>query len=104
MHQMKMAQQLSDEIRAQTSRGKAVTVRVGELVAVDNQELIDLLEVLGHKKVSVKTLPSRVKCKCGYEGPAEVYHRSHDMTLFRCPKCHAQPAVVKGEEFELELK
>lgn len=104
MHHMKLAQRLSNEILAQTSKEKAITVKVGELVAIDHQELHDLLEVLGHKKVSIRTLPSLVKCKCGYEGPAEVYHRNHHTTLFRCPKCHAQPAVEKGEELELELK
>lgn len=104
MHHMRIAQQISDEIRAQRPKGKAVTVRVGELLAVNSQKLVDLLEVLGHKKVSIKTLPSCVKCKCGYEGPAEVYHRNDDTTLFRCPKCHGQPAVLKGEKLELELK
>ncbi len=104
MHQMKLAQRLSNEILAQTSKEKPITIKVGELLNINPQELIDLLEVLGHKNVSIKTLPSLVKCKCGYEGPAEIYHKNHDVTLFRCPKCHAQPTVEKGEELKFEFE
>lgn len=101
---MKLAQRLSNEILAQTTKKKPIIIKVGELVTIDHQDLLDLLEVLGHKNVSIKTVPSLVKCTCGYEGPAEIYRRNHNVTLFRCPKCRTRPTVEKGEELELELK
>ncbi len=104
MHQLELAQRLSNEILGQTTKDAAVTLHIGELLNVDKQELLDLLEVLGHKKVKIELLPSNVKCECGYSGPAEIYHKSHMNVLFRCPKCHAVPSVEKGEELELKLE
>ena len=104
MHQMELAKRLASEIERQAASGKRLTLKIGELLPVDVPELLHLLEMLGHTGLRTRTLPSRVACQCGYKGKAEIYHRDHHATLFRCPTCHALPKVEKGEELELRVE
>ena len=103
MHQMELAQRLSGEILKHSTKESPVTVLIGELLAIEPDELVEILEMLGHTNVSIEMVPSLVQCKCGYKGTAEIYHRDHHTTLFRCPKCQHLPDVEMGEEMKIKV-
>ena len=98
MHQLALAQRIGEEI-AKAGLTRPV-LKVGELLAVDADELISLLATMGHE-VRIESIPSRVRCPCGFQGRAEVYHRDHTVTLFRCPRCNLVPKVERGKELEM---
>jgi len=78
-----------------------VEIELGELVGIEPDHLHEhLIEETGWK-IKIKEVKSKVKCSCGYEGPAKIREKLHDLVIFNCPKCGNMPKVLEGKDVKI---
>jgi Zn finger protein HypA/HybF involved in hydrogenase expression len=104
MHQTEHIRKIIDEInrKAKDKKVSSVTIEVGELAPIKASELKELLEEVVKYEVNVKTVKSRVKCECGYEGEPKILLHRHDMTIIECPMCRKAPKILSGTEITVK--
>jgi len=76
-------------------------LHIGELVGVDPDHLQELLKQQTRWNVHAKPIKSKVKCYCGYQGPARIKQRLHDHVIFDCPMCGSLPRVIEGKKIKI---
>lgn len=104
MHEMAFARAVLNDINSVRKPNKEVIqidLELGELVGVHDHDLEDALEDLAGWKYSFKLAKSKVKCSCGYEGPAQIDERLHDAVIFSCPKCSGVPDILEGDKIKI---
>lgn len=79
-----------------------VCLELGELVAIEKEDLLDALKNLSKISFSIESKASFVKCACGYSGSARIRERLHDFVIFDCPKCGNVPEVIFGDRIEIK--
>ena len=80
---------------------KGVELEVGELAGITPSHLKEhLIEETGWE-VTVSSKPSNITCECGYQGPARIKQRLHDMVIFDCPKCERIPLQADGKDIKI---
>jgi hydrogenase nickel incorporation protein HypA/HybF len=101
MHETLIA---SDIIKEAKNYGGVISIKVevGELAAVPAAELDECLKSLVEWKVVVNETHADVKCMCGYQGRPNIMQKSHDSTVFACPKCGSLPEIVSGKDIILK--
>ncbi len=81
---------------------KSILIEVGELAHLPSYELKDILKEMTNWEIKVIEKKSKVKCICGFVGPAKIIAKGHDYSLFRCPWCDSIPEVIEGNEIILK--
>ena len=76
-------------------------LQIGELVGVDPEHLQELLKERTGWNVHATSIKSKVKCYCGYQGPARIKQRLHDQVIFNCPQCGSLPRVIEGKKIKI---
>ena len=115
MHDIAIIQGILDAV-LEHAKGKAVKeielgVEIGTLKFVEPENAKFWLEEMLKKEfgpnlkteISIKIIPPKIKCSCGFEGSVEKVHATHDMMhagLFEmhCPKCHGKDYEITGGE------
>ncbi len=77
---------------------KKVYLEVGELFGIEPGHLLDHLKEVTDIEFEAKQTESLVKCKCGFEGRANIAMRMHDIVIYDCPKCGSSVEVLKGDQ------
>lgn len=100
MHEYSIAYDIYATARKAALDNNAVVVRtinvdVGELAMVNPEQVIFLFQAISEEdplfrdtELVCRTVPTRTKCKCGYEGGEK----------FVCPDCGGLPEIVSGRE------
>ncbi len=101
MHELIYSNRLIEEAK-QFGDVKKIIIEVGELANITAKELEKTLRLLTKWEVEVLKKDSKVKCKCGYEGEAEIIDRSHSSVIYNCPKCGGLPKVLSGSKIILK--
>ncbi len=101
MHETVIAQQIIRDAEKQ-GRVKALKVEVGDLAHLPAEEVEEVLKDMTDWKISVVSRKARVKCSCGYKGEPKILERHHDLVLFACPECGAEPKVVEGRDIKIK--
>ncbi len=100
MHELEFARRIAREVRGKVK--KKLVIGMGELLDFHAHELEEAFKLLlPGIEVEVRELPSKVKCRCGYEGRAKLLVKEHGFVLFTCPKCGAVPRVIEGREIKV---
>jgi len=97
MHETIICKKIIDDAKAHGDV-KAISIEVGQLAEIHDHELRDLLTEMTDWKVEVVEKEALVKCLCGYEGIPKITEKTHDITLFECPKCKKTPKVLEGND------
>jgi len=79
-----------------------IGIELGDLAGIEADHLKKHLVEKTSWEVDIKTIPSRVKCSCGYEGEAKVRERLHDLVIFCCPECESIPEVLEGKDIKIK--
>ena len=92
-----------DIIKEAEKYGKVLSIKVevGELAVIPAHELDECLKSLVEWKVVVNEAHAKVRCSCGYQGEPRIMQKSHDSTVFACPKCGSLPEIVSGKDIIL---
>jgi Zn finger protein HypA/HybF involved in hydrogenase expression len=80
---------------------EGVEIELGELVGIEPDHLHEHLIEETAWKVKIKEIKSKVKCSCGYAGPAKIRERLHDLVIYNCPKCGKMPEVLEGKDVKI---
>jgi len=104
MHETIIAKKIIDEAKKHGSV-KSIMVEVGDLAHVPADELKQALINMTQWKIQVSKRTAKVHCRCGFEGPPKILEKSHDNTIFECPKCKEVPEIIHGDSIILrEIK
>lgn len=79
----------------------SISLELGELVAIEPEHLKEHLSERSDWKIEIIKKPSLVKCPCGYNGPAKIMQRLHDLVIYECPNCHNIPEVIEGKTIKI---
>jgi len=102
MHETLIANDIINEAK---KYGKVMSIKVdvGELAHIPAHELDECLKSLVEWKVIVNEIQSSVKCTCGFKGRPRIMQKSHDSTVFACPKCGSNMSeIVSGKDIILK--
>ncbi|MBD3252804.1 hypothetical protein GF386_03675 [Candidatus Pacearchaeota archaeon] len=81
---------------------EALELEIGELVGIEPKHLKKHLSKRVSWNIIIKKKPSKIRCICGYEGPARIRERLHDIVIFDCPKCGLQsPEIIEGKDIKI---
>jgi Zn finger protein HypA/HybF involved in hydrogenase expression len=107
MHEQYIAQQLIDaakkEAKQKSGNGsfREIVVEVGELGHIPAHDLEHYFRAFPWK-TTITERPSTVHCTaCGFRGRPNILEKSHDLTLFDCPKCGKLPKIIDGHDIKL---
>ena len=100
MHEIAIAEKVIREAEAQGAQ-IAIKIEVGELAEITAEELEEALVQMTDMKPIIEKVQSRIKCKCGYEGKAQILDRGHGYCIFKCPECDNKPEVIAGGEIRI---
>jgi Zn finger protein HypA/HybF involved in hydrogenase expression len=108
MHELAIANEIVEQAKSH-GNVKSIKLEVGDLSPLTAEELQTALGALVGWEVAVTKKKARAKCAfCGHEGEPRVIQRSHDFTLYACPKCSEDfPEVLEGDKIillEVETK
>jgi Zn finger protein HypA/HybF involved in hydrogenase expression len=101
MHEITFAKSVIDEIKDK-GNVESIEIEVGELAEVTAEDLKQAIETITGWKVRVKEMESKVKCKCGYIGRANIKEKGHDVIIYNCPKCSSLPKPIIGQDIKLK--
>jgi Zn finger protein HypA/HybF involved in hydrogenase expression len=79
---------------------KSVRFEVGELADITADELEEFLKDNADFDFSIEEKKAKVKCKCGYEGMAEIIDSNGDAVIM-CSKCGDIPEVIDGDQVKI---
>jgi Zn finger protein HypA/HybF involved in hydrogenase expression len=79
-----------------------IVVEVGELAEIAGEDLERELREAVKWKVKVLKKEGLVECGCGFKGRPKIIEKSHDFTLFECPRCGDIPTVLDGNKVILK--
>lgn len=80
----------------------AIELEVGELAGIESNHLkTHLKERFDYWDIEIEEKQSKIKCFCGYEGPAQIRERLHDFVVFDCPMCERIPEVLEGQDIKI---
>lgn len=103
MHEIIFAKNIINQIpESDKDKVQSIEIEVGELAEVTPEELKQALEQLTAWQVTVKPMPSGVKCQCGYSGKANIKERGHHVVIYNCPSCGIVPRVIVGQDIKLK--
>jgi Zn finger protein HypA/HybF involved in hydrogenase expression len=101
MHEQAIIDKILETVRDKIN-AIGIELEIGELVGVDPQHLQELITERTGWTVHTKTIASKVKCSCGYEGPARIRQRLHDQVIYDCPQCENLPKVLQGKKIKIK--
>jgi len=81
---------------------ESVTFEIGSLAHLTPEELTDTLKKLVDYNINIIKKDAIVKCSCGYKGIPKILTRSHDLTIFECPKCGELPEILEGDQIRIK--
>ena len=102
MHGIKIAEQIIEEAKR---HGKpiAISVELGSLAPMTEEELISLLKTFVDWKINILSKKGVVSCKCGYYGGPKIVERGHDFLILECPECRSQDVkIISGNKIILK--
>ncbi|MFC1752385.1 hydrogenase/urease maturation nickel metallochaperone HypA [Thermoproteota archaeon] len=109
MNKMIMAHKILEDLR-KGLKGKSIKharFEVGELADISPEDLEAQLKECADFDFLVEEKKAKVKCRCGYEGMAEILDRNNGDVVFTCSKCGDIPEILEGGEVkiaEVEVK
>lgn len=100
MHEHTFIQNIIEQI-PNNEKVKSVILEVGELAGIKPAHLEEHLKEQTNWEVSTIKIDSKVKCKCGYKGPARILERLHDLVIYDCPECSEIPETIEGKDIKV---
>ena len=103
MHEQYIAKQLIDAAKKESGGKdfKEIVVEVGELGHIPAHDLEHYFDAFPWTTKIVET-PATVHCSaCGFKGRPNILEKSHDLTIFDCPKCGKLPKIISGHDIKL---
>lgn len=80
---------------------KAITLDIGALCNLNPDEVRDYILLKTNSLVTISITPTRIKCKCGYEGQPIIPEQRQGQHLVICPECSALPKIVCGKDIRI---
>jgi Zn finger protein HypA/HybF involved in hydrogenase expression len=86
-----------------------VRIEVGDLAPVPADHLVEAIKAKqGNWKVDIIEKRATITCDCGYEGNPLITEKTHDTTIYECPRCgNKMPEILDGTDIilkEVEVK
>lgn len=81
---------------------QSIVVEVGEVAHITKDELEPILSSLVDWDVTLKEIPAKCTCVCGYSGAPNILERGHDLCVYVCPKCESAPTITEGGDIVLK--
>jgi Zn finger protein HypA/HybF involved in hydrogenase expression len=81
---------------------KAITVEVGELLSLTNEQVRSLIKKIVPWDVIVLPKRALVQCVCGYYGGPTIVEKTPEKTAILCPSCGSTPGIISGDEIVLK--
>lgn len=79
-----------------------IEIELGELIGIEAGHLKEHLIEFTSWEVNVKPKKSKIKCLCGYSGPARILQRLHDLVIYDCPECgNDEASVLEGKDIKI---
>jgi Zn finger protein HypA/HybF involved in hydrogenase expression len=100
MHELAIAEKIIDEAKKNGAK-RAIKLEVGELCEVEAHEIKEVIERMTKWKVKTVEVEGKIKCKCGYEGEANIVDKGHGYCVFNCPECDSKADVLEGGEIKI---
>lgn len=103
MHEQHIAKQLIDAAKKESGdrEFKEIVVEVGELGHIPAHDLEHYFKAFPWKTTIIEK-PSVVHCPaCDFKGHPNILEKSHDLTIFDCPKCGKLPKIIDGHDIKL---
>jgi len=101
MHEISFAKNIINQIEKK-EKVKKIELEVGELAELTTEEIKTAIKNLKDWDVAIQKKDSKVKCSCGYEGPAKIIERQHDIVIFECPNCGNIPKILEGDKIKIK--
>ena len=86
---------------------KSVRFEIGELAEIKPEEFEEFLKDNADFEFEIEEKKAKVRCKCGYEGMAEIIDGNNGDVVLTCSKCGDIPEVIDGNRVkiaEVQLK
>jgi Zn finger protein HypA/HybF involved in hydrogenase expression len=100
MHEHTFIQAIIEPIKNKENV-KSVELEVGELAGITPSHLKEhLIDETGWEVIATEK-KSNIDCECGYQGPARIKQRLHDLVIFDCPKCEKIPLQADGKDIKI---
>ncbi|MBU2633674.1 MAG: hydrogenase maturation nickel metallochaperone HypA [Nanoarchaeota archaeon] len=97
MHEITICKNIIRDLQ-EYNQIESVTFEVGSLAHLTPEELIDTMNKLVNYNINITKKDAIIKCSCGYKGIPKIVTRSHDLTIFECPKCGELPEILEGDQ------
>jgi Zn finger protein HypA/HybF involved in hydrogenase expression len=101
MHEHHFIQNIIKDI-PNKEKVKEVEIELGELVGIEEKHLKEHLEDETGWDIRIIEKKSKIRCLCGYSGPAKIIQRLHDMVIYECPNCGmTEVEVLEGDKIKI---
>jgi len=86
-----------------------IKIEVGDLAPVPAEHLVEAIKAVEKDwKVDIIEKRATITCDCGYEGNPLIIEKTHDTTIYECPRCkNKMPEILDGTDIilkEVEVK
>jgi Zn finger protein HypA/HybF involved in hydrogenase expression len=108
MHEQAFAKAILKDlelIRDKSKEISQVVIELGELVGIEEDHLLEGLNSQSTTSFKIISKKSLIKCPCGYEGPAKVVERLHDLVIWKCPWCDdpiETMQIIQGDKINIQ--
>jgi Zn finger protein HypA/HybF involved in hydrogenase expression len=92
-HETTIAKKIVEEAKKH-GNVKAIKIEYGEASRPKPEPLEKALKSLAKWKITMKKLPVKIRCLCGYRGKPKIVERTHFVVLLCCPKCGSRSVGV----------
>ncbi|MBU0535752.1 MAG: hydrogenase maturation nickel metallochaperone HypA, partial [Nanoarchaeota archaeon] len=80
---------------------KSAVFEVGELSGITAKELEEYLQENADFEFLIDETKAKVRCRCGYEGMAEIIDSKDGEVVFMCSKCGDIPEIISGDKVKV---
>jgi Zn finger protein HypA/HybF involved in hydrogenase expression len=108
MHEQAFAKSILKDLESIKKKDKEISqviIELGELVGIEEDHLLEGLNSQSSITFKIILKKSHIKCPCGFEGPAKIVERLHDLVIWKCPWCDdpiETMQVIEGDKINIQ--